>query len=120
MTFEPGPANPQPFSAGVPLVPSFDVIEVLPPAAAERLRMLRQCSADAHAVIPPFAVLQEASVEKIAAGGALKRLLDHPHDGGFGLPPDDSRVIAAQRKLDKLTVDFERVKELNEVRSAAW
>jgi hypothetical protein len=34
-TFEPGPVNPQPFSAGIHTVPSFDVIERLPPAAQE-------------------------------------------------------------------------------------
>jgi len=43
-----------PFSAGFLSPPSFDAIELLPPAAAEKLRMLRQRSADAHAVIPPF------------------------------------------------------------------
>jgi hypothetical protein len=50
---EAGPVNPLPFSAGISLTPSFDVIEALPSAAAERLRLLRQRSVDAHAVIPP-------------------------------------------------------------------
>ena len=33
--FPPAPVNPQPLSVGVALTPQFDVIELLPPAAAE-------------------------------------------------------------------------------------
>jgi hypothetical protein len=111
---------PTPFSAGPQLQPQFDVIELLPPDAQERLRMLRQRAADAHALIPEFESIREASMAKIEAANALKRLTNHPQDGGFDLKPDDRRVVEAQRTLDKATADFKRLQELQEVRSAAW
>jgi hypothetical protein len=98
----------------------FDVIEVLPAAAADKLRALRQRSTDAHALIPMFADLQEANTERIKAEQRLKRLVDHPHDNGFGLKEDDPRFVAAQRQLDKLTGDAKRLNERNEARSQAW
>jgi hypothetical protein len=36
------------------------------------------------------------------------------------LPPDHPLVIEAQKHLDKMTADFERLKQLQEVRTAAW
>ena len=79
MTFETGPVNPAPFSAGMPLVPSFDVIEVLPDAAADRLRALRQHVHDLHALTVPFEDRHEASNAKLEAERQLKRLTDHQH-----------------------------------------
>jgi hypothetical protein len=120
--FTPAPANPQPFSAGVQLQPQFDVIELLPPAAQELLRLLRQRAADAHALIPTGFDVQTASAERVAAANALRRLTDHPQDGGFGLKDDggDRRVIDAQRTLAKATDDFERIKQRSDDRAAAW
>src|SRR4051812_17456896 len=101
MAFEPGPANPAPMSIGISLQPQFDVIEFLPTGGAEKLRLLRQRSADAHAVIPEGETVRQASMARIEATNALKRLTSHPHDGGFNLQPEDGRVVAAQRTLDK-------------------
>jgi hypothetical protein len=72
----------------------------VPPAAADRLRALRQHVADLHKVIPAFDDLQQMNMERIQAEQRLKRLTDHPHDDGFNLPQDDHRVT--QRTLDKL------------------
>src|SRR5258707_118227 len=88
--------------------PQFDP-EWLPPAAADRLRSLRQRAADAHAIIPAFETIREASMAKIEAANAVARLTSHPQDGGFGLKPDDPRVVAAQKHLDKMTADFQRL-----------
>ncbi|MET4518122.1 hypothetical protein [Bradyrhizobium sp. I1.7.5] len=120
MSFEPGPANSQPFSAGIHLQPQLDVIEWLPPAAAERLRLLRQRAADAHRLIPEFETVREASTRKIEAASELKRLTDHPQDFGFNLKPDDPRVKTAIMHLEKMTADLKRLTELREVRTAAW
>ncbi|MET4198749.1 hypothetical protein [Bradyrhizobium sp. LA6.12] len=120
MTLEPGPANPQPFSAGIHTQPPFDAIELLPPAAADKLRLLRQRSNDRHALIPPFSDVQEASAVRVAAQHELKRLTAHPSENGYNLPPDNRSVIAATKALEKATADFERLKQLQEVRSAAW
>ena len=117
----PGPANPQPVSfGGIHTQPAYDVIELLPPAAADKLRALRQRSNDAHAVVPQFEQIREASTARVEAEQALKRLTSHSHDGGFNLPEDNRSVIEAQRLLDKATADFKRLTELSEVRTAAW
>jgi hypothetical protein len=117
---EPGPSNPQPFSAGLHVQPSFDVIALLPERAADRLRALRQRFHDTNKLIPRFEELREANTAKVEAEQRLKRLLDHQSVGGFHLPQTDPRVIEQQRLLDKLTNDARRLKELQEVRSAAW
>jgi hypothetical protein len=95
--FTPAPANPQPFSTGFPSPPSFDVIERLPEDRKDLLRKLHQRRADAHAVIPEFEAVREASMSKIEAANALTRLTSHAQDGGFGLKPEDRRVVVAKR-----------------------
>jgi hypothetical protein len=44
--------------------PQFDAIELLPAAAAEKLRLLRQRAADAHALIPAFEDVRESSMAR--------------------------------------------------------
>jgi hypothetical protein len=96
------------------------VVELLPERAAAKLRALRQRSADAHAVTPPFEQVRQASMDKIAAQNALKRLTDPAQDFGFHLGLDDLRVITAQKHLDKITADFVRLQELQRARIAQW
>jgi hypothetical protein len=109
------------FDAG-PLVmrADFDQIELLPTAAADRLRMLRQHVADLHQVIPEFSLLQEANLAKITADRELQRLLASAHDDGFNLEPNDHRAVAARRRADKAEAEVKRLTELREVRSASW
>jgi hypothetical protein len=118
--FEPGPRDPQPFSAPMSLVPNYDPIERLPPGGADRLRALRQHFHDTNKLIPKFEERHELSTTRIQAEQRLKRLLDHQSNGGFNLKPDDPRVIEQQRLLDKLTDDLRRLNELYETRTAAW
>lgn len=120
MSFEAGPANPEPFRAVLSHAPSFDVIDKLPPHAADRLHALRQRFIDLNLVIPKFEQTNEASTAKLRADARLKQLVTLRADGGFGLKEDDSRVVEAQRTLDKATADLARISELAEVRSAAW
>jgi hypothetical protein len=123
-TLTPAPTTtalaPMPFSTGPQLAPTFDVIELLPPRAAGRLRALRQRATDAHAVSVSFEDVRTASMAKIEAANRLKRLTDHPQDGGFKLPLSDSRVIVATAHLEKMSEDFERLTELQTVRAAAF
>ena len=112
--------TPTPLSTGLPTAPSFDVIEALPERAAEKLRMLRQRAADAHAVIPEFEVIRQASMTRIEAKNSLKRLTSHAQDHGFNLPEDDPRVVAAEKHLAKVTDDLRRLQERSEARSLAW
>jgi hypothetical protein len=118
--FTPAPANPQPFSVGMHLQPQFDVIERVPEKRKDLFRNLCQHSDDKHALIPTGFDVQAASAARVEAAHALKRLTDHPQDGGFGLPPTDARVVAAQRHLDKMTDEFARVQDRQKKTSAAW
>lgn len=118
----PGPVNPQPvINVGFQsLQPDFDVIDGLPETRKDLLRKLRLRSDDQHAIIPEFETIREASLAKIAAQNELRRLTDHPQDGGFNLLDDNRSVIAAKRTLAKTTDDLTRLQELQEVRTAAW
>ena len=84
-----GPVN----FGGFHAAPSFDMIELLPERAQDRLRALRQRSDDLHAIIPPFAELQEATTARTEAENRLRKLQAHPQDHGFNLREDDPRVI---------------------------
>ena len=95
-----------PFSAGLHIQPQYDPLEHLPPAAADRLRALRQRSADAHMLVPAFESIREASMARVAAENTLRRLTDHPQAGGFALKPDSRQVTEARRTLDKATDHF--------------
>jgi hypothetical protein len=100
--------------------PEFDVdvIEVLPAGdPPERLRKLRQRSADAHAVTVPGLEIQDLSIEVQRAAQRLAQLQAHP---GFGLPDTDNRVVAAKKNLAKLTDDLRRLNERADGRAAAW
>jgi hypothetical protein len=111
---------PTHFSADHHIAPQYDPLEYLPAGAADKLRALRQRSADAHKIVPEFESVREASMARINAENALARLVNHPQEHGFGLKPDNRSVIEAQRTLDKATADFKRLQELQEVRAAAW
>jgi hypothetical protein len=93
---------------------------LLPERAAERLRLLRQRRADAHRLIPEFETIREASMARIDADNALKRLTAHQQEFGKNLPETDPLVVAAKKHLDKMTADFRRLTELQEVRSGAF
>ncbi len=122
--FQPAPISgvvaPTPLPGAPHISPSFDVIEILPERAQDRLRKLRQRSADMHAIIPPFADLQEASAERTAAENRLRQLQAHPQDHGKNLAPDHPSVVQAQRALDRATREFELIKQRSEDRAAAW
>ena len=100
MTFEPGPANPEPMSFGIHTQPSFDVIERLPPGGADRLRGLRQRFHDTNMLVPKFEIIREATAAKLQAEARLRRLLDHQSVGGFHLPETDGRVVEQQRLVE--------------------
>jgi hypothetical protein len=57
--------------------PSFDPIETLPPAAADKLRALRQHAADAPAVVPVFEDVRLASADRVAAEQRLRSGASH-------------------------------------------
>src|SRR4051794_2031482 len=101
----PGPTDfvtvQPPFSLGPHLQPQLDHVELLPPAAAARLRLLRLRASDAHRIVPEFSLVQEASMARIEAENALKRLTNHAQDHGFNLPMTDARVQAAVKHRDK-------------------
>jgi hypothetical protein len=118
----PAPAGGQPpFSfAAAPTAPGFDVADLLPPAAQERLRALRLRAKESHAIVPPYEDIRQASMARTNAENALKRLLAPAGEGGFRLKPDDRRVIEATKALDKATDEFLRLQERQADRGAAF
>ena len=100
--------------------PSFDPVELLPPAAADKLRKLRLRKDDAHRLIPEFETVRSASLARMDAENALKRLNDHAQNSGRGLPETDPLVVAAKKHLDKMAFDFKMQTELQAERSAAF
>ena len=113
-------AEPEPFSLGPPLQPTFDPLGLLPPAAADKLRALRVRSAEAYALVVPFSEQQELATEHQQAEQRLKRLLDPAHDGGFNLKLDDPRAVAQKKLVTKLADDLKRLNERSEARAASW
>ena len=114
-------ASTQPQSFGGPdVVAKFDLSELLPPAAGEKLRLLRVRSEEAHAVVPPFSDIQQASIAKIEAANRLKRLIDPAGIGGFSLPHDQPQVVAAERALEKAADEFQKLTDRSETRTKAW
>ena len=106
--------------AAVQLQPQFDVADLLPPSAAERLRALRLRAKESHAIVPPYEDIREASAARTNAANALKRLLAPASEGGFKLAPDDQRVIVATKAVEKAEAEFQRLQERQAARSAAW
>src|SRR5262245_10754033 len=86
-----------------------DLIMLLPPRAADRLRDLRQRSADANAVIPKHEQMREVTTAKIETEQRYARLIEHPSRSGFGLRPTDVRVVAAEKAVEEATAAVERL-----------
>ena len=76
--FTPAPTEttvtPTPLPGAPHISPQFDVIELLPPGAADKLRKLRLRRKDAHRLIPEFESVREASLAKTDA--AVRRGYD--------------------------------------------
>ena len=98
------------------------ILAWLPEGAADRLRALRQHSADLNALIPATFDRLAAANAKMEAEQRLARLRGHQSQrgGGFNLPDSDLRVVAARELLDKLTADHARISDLYEIRAAAY
>jgi hypothetical protein len=100
--------------------PQHDMIERVPEERKELFRKLSQRRADAHRLIPEFETIREASMARVDAENVLRKRTSPPQDFGDNLPPTDPLVFAAKKHLEKMTADFKRLTELQEVRSAAW
>ena len=109
-----------PLSAGFPSPPSFDVIELLPEHAQNRLRQLRLRATEAHRLVPEFEQMREASMARVEAENQLKQLQAHPQEFGRGLPEAHPLVVTAEKHLDKMTADLKRLQERSEMRAQAW
>jgi hypothetical protein len=120
---EPGPAGGQPplALAFVPNAPAYEVLDRLPNGTPQdRLRQLRQHSADLHALIPRFETIREASTAKQEAASAHRRLVSHQQEGGFNLKPDHPSVVQALKTLERAEGELARLQARQAERSAAW
>ena len=78
-----------------------DPAQWLPPSAQEKLLRLQQDFNDKRQLLPDWDERHLASTEKLAAAQRLKRLLDHPQQGGFGLGGDHLSVVVARREAER-------------------
>ena len=116
MAFEPGrPTGPETL-----FTPTPAAVAVLPPGVVDKLEAIRERADSLHRLLPTAAERSELGTERIAAIQRLKRLIDHPHDGGFGLKDDDVRVTTQQALVDKLTADLQRLDARRERAVAQW
>src|SRR4051812_48871964 len=93
-----------------------DPIDLLPEAAAHRLRDLRQRERDCWALLSD----PERRNELIAARNQLHNRIgwlkgSAGRDGGPGLTDESSQVLEARREMDKLAAELERIRELDEI-----
>lgn len=114
----PAPANPPPFTININ--GTADVVASLPQGAAAKVRTLRRRVSDLHLLLPEQSERQQANEAKFMAEQRLKRLQDHPHDGGFGLDNEDRRVADERRNVARLATEARSITERYEMRAAAW
>jgi hypothetical protein len=118
--FQPAPANAPPMNFDFHSAPSFDVLEIVPPLAGERLRVLRQRRSDLHALCVPFEQIRELTTAKIDAENRLAKLQAHPQNFGFNLPADNRSVVTAKATFGKAADDLRRLNERADSRVKAW
>jgi hypothetical protein len=99
---------------------SPDIRDTLPAGARDRLQRLRQRVDDLRKLGVEFDLRHDAMLAKTESEQRLKKLQMHPSSGGYGLPPTDARVVAAQEDLERRAAEAARLSELHEVRSQAW
>jgi hypothetical protein len=99
-----------------------DPIETaLPTEAVERFRKFEMKRDEAHTLLrAAIESQQELRLEILEHQARIKRLMQHPHEGGFGLADDAAQVISEQQKLDRKFADQRRVNAVYEERSAIW
>ncbi len=97
-----------------------DLSELLPPRAAEKLRMLRQQAKDLHALRPDLLDRQEANTARGDKERWLQRLLAPRSENGFNLPESDPEVVLARQELEKLADEARRLEERNQRRTEQW
>ena len=114
------PAGGVPPIVGPMQAPPTDWDALLPEAAGNRLRALRERADMAHRTIPAFSELQEASIARMNADNRLKQLLGHASLGGYALPVDDLRCVVQQRLVAQLTADQKRLQDMIDARTLAW
>ncbi|WP_338822727.1 hypothetical protein WDM22_02070 [Bradyrhizobium septentrionale] len=100
--------------------PNVDVVERLPPAAAERLRLQRDRRSEKRDAMIPHSALQEAIAERTHAEQHHCRLQAHPQDSGQNLPPSHPSVVAAEREVARTRDNARRLQERSEKLAAAW
>lgn len=121
MPFEPAPLSATNIVAGFTpgLPPPIDVVELLPPSSRPLLLAIRQRAEDAMNLVRPLHDrLDELRTERHLLSARLADLRRPRGQGGPGLGDDDTQVIDAKRKLDRVDAEMARLNELIEVRRA--
>jgi hypothetical protein len=98
-----------------------DPLEELPAEAVEKFRKLELRRDEAH-VLLQAAIESQQELQRDVTGdqARIKRLMQHPHEGGFGLADDAPQVAAEQKKLDRKRAEQRRLTALSEARGTIW
>jgi hypothetical protein len=86
----------------------------------ERLLQINERAENLHRLRVPLEDRQEAGIEKVKAEQRLAELLAHPSLGGFGLHPEDKRVIAQRALIEQLTAQVDLYNARTEQANTLW
>jgi hypothetical protein len=107
-------------SAGLHTGRGIDVADLLPPAAAAKVTLLRQHASDLRVAIPKFEDRLEAAALRTGHEKRLTELTRPRVHGGHGLSEDHPQAMQERKAIAKITAELERIDNLIEVRSAKW
>jgi hypothetical protein len=111
-----------PLPGMMPMMQIGDPIETtLPSVAVEKSRKQELKSDEAHVLLrATIEAQQETRTEIQRRQARIKRLTQHPHEGGFGLAEDDPRVVDEKNRLDRKLDEQRRLNAVCETRAATW
>jgi hypothetical protein len=90
------------------------------PNVFERLLQCHERAENLHRLRVPHEERQETNLERLAAIQRLEQLEAHPADGGFGLHPEDKRVVSQKKLIEQLTFTVQRNNDRTERAEALW
>jgi hypothetical protein len=118
-TFEPGPANPQPFSFDIHTRPPNDASAKIDGEPLAKLTGLRQRRTDLFAQTPTFEEGKDLRDSVVRHQNRVNDLTRHRSLGGFGLDPETApQVINERHKLERAEKELARLTALKDARSA--
>jgi hypothetical protein len=90
------------------------------PNVFERLLQCHERAESLHRLRVPIEERQETNLERLAAIQRLEQLEAHPANGGFGLHPQDKRILSQKKLIEQLTFSVQRNNDRTQRADALW